>query len=470
MPLTLLRHVVQKPPVGPLELIAGHPLASGLVFATPLHETGSNEPMEYVSAARPSAQVINWVGTAYGPSPDFNGSSRYIRYTDNPIWRPGTSPFTIMVLANPISGGSTIGLFSKRNGTNFDQLSLMANCNNNGGPQSGTFGWYHYDTTTTNSGCTAATSIVDGAFHQVVLTRVGATHTLYRDGVNMSLSQANTGNPNWNGNPSLYLGALGNTNAAPTGAFLNGQIVYAYYWVGRALSQGEILSLMAEPYQMFRTRPIQRWFVIAAAGGTTYLRTVSASQGQSASLVKQANLTRALTQAETVSLAKQAQLSRVVTQAQSISLAKSASVVRVTTQTQSVSAAKQAILSRTVPQAQAATITTLRVILRTVSVVQAQSVSLVKQTQLTRVVVQAQQVSAQRTVGLMRSAVQVQSAALRNIVRLVRGVVQQQAATVAAVFIPSPGSVVPAAILTVVARQRAFVAEMRTRILEVIGR
>lgn len=488
MPLTLARHTPQKPRVGPLQLVQGHPLVPGLVFAAPLHESGSDTPVDYVTGAAPSAQVMAWTGTQHGHAPNFNGSTRYVRYADNALWRPGSSAFTVIVLANPIAGASTIGLFSKRNGTNFDQLSLLANVNSNGGSQSGSFGFYFYDVSSTLSACTTSTSQVDGTFHQFALTRVGSSASLYRDGVSQAATFSNTGNPNWTGTPSLYLGALGNTNGVPAGGFLNGQIIYAYYWVGRALSAGEIQSVLAEPYQMFQARPIQRWFVITA-GGATYPVTVTATQAQAVTLPKQANLVRALGQAQVLSLVKQASLLRSVTQpqaattsalkvllrtvnatqtqaavlvkqaglvrsltqAQAVALTRQTSLTRTVTQAQSASVQKQANLVRPVGQSQAASVSVLKVLIRIVSATQAQAVSLVKQVALRRTVSQAQQLTLQRVVSLVRAAVQPESA------------------TVTVGFI-SGGVIVPAAILVVVQRTRALVVSARTRILEAVNR
>lgn len=264
--LILNRHAIQKPPVGPVEPLIGHPLIKGLVFATVFNENGSAVVNDAVSGRISGGIPGTWSSSRYGPGMLLNGSTQYVSFGDRIEWHPGGSDYTVVVFANPPSSASTIGLFSKRNNTSFVQLSLMANVSNAGGGASpGQLGLYNSDGSAVLSGDTNSTAVIDGAYHQFAVTRSTSSMLLYSDAVNLSINQAGVGNPIYTGPEPIILGASGGSSGA-VGGYLSGSIIYAYYWL-RALSQAELRSLYAEPYQMFASRPIQRWIRIGGVGG-----------------------------------------------------------------------------------------------------------------------------------------------------------------------------------------------------------
>lgn len=260
MPLTLLRHATQKPPPGPLKLDIGHPLSQQLAFATILNDYGNGTPGELLTRVAGSL-TGSWASTPYGSAASLTAATDGINFGNNPAWAPGTNPFTIVAFANPTASSQSSGLWSRRANGGGTAIILGANLASNGGGLNGVLGTYNASPVLAAQ--STSTTVINGGYHQFAVTRTGVTVALYSDAVSLAVTLGNAGNVNYTATDSVFVGTFGNGNAALSGYQLNGQAVYAYYW-NRALSAAEIASLYAEPYAMFQTRPLQRWFVLAA--------------------------------------------------------------------------------------------------------------------------------------------------------------------------------------------------------------
>lgn len=246
-----------KPPA-PIKVEYGNRLVPGLVFAAVLNTIGSPTPPDIMTGTNASATTIGtWSNTTFGPGMTFNGTSQTGNFGDRANWRPGGSDITVAVLANPISEANLRVLIGKADSGTGKGFYFAANADQNSAVSAGRFGLFVADdagTSVRRYGASGST-LVDGNFHQFVgVVSQAAGVTLYIDGVSTSVTSNNLGGwPTLTGTFPLYMGSL---NAALY--WFNKQIVYAYYWK-RALSSTEIGSLYAAPYQMFQSRPIQRW-------------------------------------------------------------------------------------------------------------------------------------------------------------------------------------------------------------------
>lgn len=261
----------RRKPLGVPRINPQHPLARGLTFATLL--TGDGVPRDLVLGRRASGGPTVIRSTPQGQAALFNGSSDAANFGDIASYRTGSQNFTIMAYANPPASGTTFGLASKRDGGGFQQISMAANMDNNGGPVSGLFGLFCYDGTNQLSGATT-TSPVNGAFHQYTALRNSATTLqFYVDGISQPLNYTSQANTNYVSTTPLFIGAMGNTSA-PAGGYLPGSIGYVYIWRGRVLTAAEINWLYRDPYAFVREAPRQEpwltiWVPSAGGGGLT---------------------------------------------------------------------------------------------------------------------------------------------------------------------------------------------------------
>jgi hypothetical protein len=260
----------QRKPLGIPRINPQHPLARGLTFATLL--TGDGRPRDLIQGRTATGGPTAIRSTPLSQSLLFNGSSDACNFGDISQYRSGSQNFTIMAYANPPASSTTYGLASKRDGGTFQQISMAANMDSNGGPVSGLFGLFCYDGTNQLSGATTA-SPVNGAFHQYTAIRNSSTTLqFYVDAVSQSLSYASQNNTNYTSTTPLFIGAMGSTSA-PAGGYLPGMISYVYIWRGRVLTAAEIGRLYKDPYVFLRESPRQEpWFTIwmpPVGGGTT---------------------------------------------------------------------------------------------------------------------------------------------------------------------------------------------------------
>jgi hypothetical protein len=261
----------RRKPLGVPRINPQHPLARGLTFATLL--TGDGVPRDLVLGRRSTGGPTVIRSTPQGHAALFNGSSDAANFGDIASYRTGSQNFTIMCYANPPASGTTFGLASKRDGGGFQQISMAANMDNNGGPVSGLFGLFCYDGTNQLSGATT-TSPVNGAFHQYTALRNSATTLqFYVDGISQPLNYTSQANTNYVSTTPLFIGAMGNTSA-PAGGYLPGSIGYVYIWRGRVLTAAEIAWLYRDPYAFVREAPRQEpwltvWVPSAGGGGLT---------------------------------------------------------------------------------------------------------------------------------------------------------------------------------------------------------
>lgn len=255
MPLTLLRHATQKPPMGPLKLDAGHPLAQGLVLALVINETGSQVINDAVGRNLLTKQGSpTWgsvAGSGLGLSTTTGGAGFQVAAPSSVAMQP---PLTIVWKGVYIGGAAAnAGIFGVTF-TNSDTSPFLA-----------------YSLEWDNGTPSPRFAFNDGSFESVVpAISVAAGSSLWLAGVHTGSLQffyqqdpytANTAAgqktlPISYGSPILYLGGVSYVSRTPA---VFHEVAHIY---NRALSSAELAWLKAEPYSMFQTRPLQRWFTI----------------------------------------------------------------------------------------------------------------------------------------------------------------------------------------------------------------
>lgn len=247
----------------PFRLNRASPLARGLVFSW-IARTATAE--ELVFGSRPVSGSATPAGSPFGPGNAFNGTSQELNYGDRADWRPGTSPLTISVLANPISEANARGLITKRHTSGaFEQLGFYSNLNEAGSVAAGKINLTVIAADTTERRAASTSAVIDGGFHEytwVVNAYANGGFVLYIDGVPQAVTdRAGGGAPNYTGTDPLVVGSANAT------AFHNQTIVRANYWL-RALSPQEVWQLAApQTRRDLYLPPKWRTIVQGTAGG-----------------------------------------------------------------------------------------------------------------------------------------------------------------------------------------------------------
>lgn len=171
----------------------------------------------------------------------------------------GVGDFTIFALSNPASVATKMAMVSQ-DVSGGGQTYLIANCNNAYGTSVGRV-FFGTDNGSNVGGKIDALSQCDGAYHLWAGVRRGTSHELYRDGVLVSSSSTTLGNLN--------------TNAASARAAVGCLYGYTGYdstadnvlagMFDRALLPSEIVSLAANPWQLFEPEESIFWTPDAAA-------------------------------------------------------------------------------------------------------------------------------------------------------------------------------------------------------------
>lgn len=256
MPLTLLRHGRQKPPLGGAKLLeSSNPLYQGLELWLPISATNDAVLRDIAWKHTGRDATIHSPSTAWtagvlgGPALNLDGSASYASIPNGGAF-PGASnqQWTLSVWAK-IHTPSTFNNYPLLNPFNINQFALAV------------LGGSAPDIRYTCAG----QSTVDSSritwnadeWHHVAVTDNGnSTLTFYFDGrlLNSTTATLNAKTA-WDTN-GLGLGSdpLGGTHWQ--GAMDNVQI-----W-SRVLTAAEIGDVYSQPFAMLQTRPIQRWFTV----------------------------------------------------------------------------------------------------------------------------------------------------------------------------------------------------------------
>lgn len=262
MPLTLLPHATQKPPVGPLTVDIGNPLSGGLVFASPLTEYGSNVVNDYSPGYAGTGALKAtppWQSGSLGAQLGFDGTTQYVDFGTAPAARTAAKLSIVawIVHRGTVSARAMVGWFQS-SATTYEfrltdthKLELLKEASASLGVSTGT--------------------VPSNTLTQVGVTYDGTNGLFYVDGAQGS-SFTSTNTFSYAASDNIRIASQ---SGASGSEFFNGSIAAVYIW-NRVLSAGEMASITAEPFQLFRTRPIQRWFVV---GGQTAMPISDISAG-----------------------------------------------------------------------------------------------------------------------------------------------------------------------------------------------
>lgn len=250
MPLTLLRHATQKPPIGPQKLNIGNPLSKKLAAYWVLNEQGSATIYDAVRGLTGSLGTgVSWTSSVAGPALAFTGVSTQIISGSGGLEDIASNPYT--VIARYLVTADIDNNFYFQIGSAFstDKLLHLGDSFS----QATRFNLFSDDSVINWS------SKQLGNVHEVVTTQANDasnTKTVYLDGVQQATATA-TGL--FSGDGSWKIGGV------PAGSwYFNGTLMHVAVY-GRALTAAEVRTFYAEPYAMFQTRPVQRWFTVVGA-------------------------------------------------------------------------------------------------------------------------------------------------------------------------------------------------------------
>lgn len=232
-----------------------HPLAQGLIAAYALGEGGGSTRIY-----NPIGRINNgigtlttgqpWVGSPYGTALSFNGSSQSVDFGDPSEVDFGNNDHAFVTLFNTQDATNGAMILGKDDNVNGRQLTWGINSGTTANmgytlfPSNPTFIWR----------TTASGTIATNTWYFAVGQRVGSNIEIWINGVNMSLTNRDSGAtmPATMQSNSAIL-KLGQRTFSGANAFFNGTMALQLIY-GRYLQPNEILRLTADPFILFRPR------------------------------------------------------------------------------------------------------------------------------------------------------------------------------------------------------------------------
>lgn len=247
-----------KPPFG-ARINWHHPLSQGLLGAWLLNEGGGNIIYDAVKSTKGifgSTKEPNWLDTSYGRILDFNGTDDCIEMARNDDGFLG--PFSIMMMIRIDSIPSVQILFGKGPNTDTNLLEFrlssatppLLQLNRGNGTN-----YSIYDSNTNsvplNQYLIVGFTTITGACDADPIFYIDANPAGNR------CWRTNAGNCDYSNSP-IRIGTRIDGSLP-----FDGKIVYLYVW-NRAITAGEVISLKANPYQMF-IYPVWDTYILPAA-------------------------------------------------------------------------------------------------------------------------------------------------------------------------------------------------------------
>jgi hypothetical protein len=448
---------IQKPAHG-ADLDTDNRFARGMVLGALLNE-GSGEsahdqgPLRQryraqgeFAAGQQNNTARQWTGSPWGPALNLSNGSEVVidrRLTPNTFPDASTSVFSVFIgfrLDSLPAGGNNAALFSVGEKTDSNA------CIGLGITSAGVLYMGNGDQSTVVAAPAPIPSPSLNDWHVAGLTQfTSARRLFYLDGAAAFDTTAGSAGAIGAANPFV----IGHwyTNAVASAATFPGQIAFVYIWTSDLLDADAFDALRREPFLPFQA-PEPLWFLRRrTAGGTTFTKTLTATQSQAAQLIRQAQITRKAAQGQAPFLVKRPQATRKATQSQAAVLRKQAQAVRkatqgqvatllravtrvktlLATQGQSAVLVRQARLIRRAAQSQAGVLR--RAVKVTRRATQAQAATLVRQARGTLRATQAQTATVVRSCRAIRTAANAQTARVVRQARLIRAGAQGQTAT-----------------------------------------
>lgn len=234
------------------KITKGHPMSKGLVGCWLFNEGGGDIAYDLSGNANHSSAWngnTTWAPGKYGPATLYDNNGDYITVPDSPSLSP-TTGITVLALFYPtdVTFRGIVTKFDIATSTYGDYSLYMGN---------GDLVFRINSANSMNAGVITANQ-----WHHVVGTYRSSDQeqAIYLDGAPKASGNSFQGALNASGDP-LEIGVY-NTGTA----CLNGLIDYVMIW-DRALLAFEIQSLYYDPFQMFRSGPIEIWTAATSVGG-----------------------------------------------------------------------------------------------------------------------------------------------------------------------------------------------------------
>ena len=234
----------------------GHPLTANLCFLySPVHilrdlQFGAVGTIPATDNIRPTQR-----GLAYKVARQTSGGLNFGQI------QPITSEaWSILAIANPGSADGVTALYSQRYGTSpYNQIELVVNGTSGLASSAGKLSMVRLCTDGTSRPFdSTASTYADGNFHTYVATCAGPgiNPVMYFDGIQVAGSGGGSGSGNvFSTNLRTRIGNIGDysADAAYCAAC---DILLVACWNGRVLSPGDVVSLTANPWQLFEPERI----------------------------------------------------------------------------------------------------------------------------------------------------------------------------------------------------------------------
>jgi hypothetical protein len=234
------------------------PLATGLVAAIPILGTGTLTDLI-------SAKTATTVGGSTDTSGGYGGgwaipASSTTAKADFGVWQPiGSGDFTVIFLANPNPGSGVQGcLFGQCDSGVAQYIIMETNSNNASTPNGGWMTGIAFNGTSVLGADDGGHPVSNGTMHVAKLTgeyhcfgmRVASgVTTFWCDGSNTTTHQSTITGTITNVSQHFAIGNLGNYTGSAFSAGCTGCLLLAY---GRALSDADMGSITAQPFQVFQ--------------------------------------------------------------------------------------------------------------------------------------------------------------------------------------------------------------------------
>jgi len=180
----------------------------------------------------------------------------------------GSGDFTMVVLADPTFSSSVQHIFFQKNdagGAPFAQGGLAANADSLASGSSGSFSFFTYNASTSGITGVASSGAIDGNSHVWLGTRFGNVLGIYKDGLLLNSAVVGIAAITQS-SPSRYTAIGSRGNGTSEGYDRN--TYFAASW-NRALSNEEIKSISANPWQILEDQTEYIWVDDFVSTGTT---------------------------------------------------------------------------------------------------------------------------------------------------------------------------------------------------------
>lgn len=240
-----------KPPLG-TPLNPAHPLNRGLVLYMPFSEGAGSKTQDLSGRGNHGTLIASpkWVGGKFGGSLSFNGVNTYVSITNSVSFNFGTDGFAVSFWgnANIAPSRAYFAVGKLQNSGPWDNFNFGITANG--------FASFTWRTGGTSYSATGATDLTDGIWHHFLGVRNSSGIHLYVDG--FFIASNTNANTQLNEDHTEGL-TIGRERTGTGDESWIGEISEVRIY-NRALSAQEVQQLYTDPFCMYESKSLFRWF------------------------------------------------------------------------------------------------------------------------------------------------------------------------------------------------------------------